>query len=277
MQSTLANDSIALHYQPLVGRGGKPAGFEALMRWHHRQRGSISPEAFIPVFEENGLMLPLSRWALALSCRHAAAWPEPIRVWVNVSLVELRSGELLATVRNALAMAGLAASRLELEFRESTLRGAPEAASRLLPALADLGVGITLDRFSNGSAADALLRRYPIGRVKIDGGLVGGLETTPAAASILRMLIELAHSQHCEVAAAGIETEAQRAFLVDLGCDLFQGFLIGRPAPIDDYAHIVGQVRRSDAGNDSDLAIEHIAGLAATTADRRRSRAHPRS
>ena len=274
MLSTLANDSIALHYQPLVGRQGELLGFEALMRWHHRQRGAISPEAFIPLFEENGLMLPLSRWAMSVSCQHAAGWPRDLRVWINVSAAELREGLLVSTVRHTLEDTGLAPERLQLEFREATLRDNAEVAARTLRELADLGVSLALDRFANGPTAAAALRRYPIDKVKIDGSLVAGTGVSVAAESVLHMLIDLAHSHHCEAAAAGVETEAQRAFLSEQGCDIFQGYLIGHPAPIDAFAHLVGGVRRSLEASASDMSVESLSGLVATGTGRGGRRAY---
>ena len=263
MFSTLANDSIALHYQPLVGRQAELLGFEALMRWHHRQRGAISPEAFIPLFEENGLMLPLSRWAMDVSCQHAAGWPSNIRIWINVSATELREGLLPSTVRHALENTRLAPERLQLEFREPMLRENAEIAGRVLRELADLGVSLALDRFASGPTAAAALRRYPIDKVKIDGALVAGIGVSPAAESVVHMLIDLAHSHHCDAAAAGVETEVQRAFLAEQGCDLFQGFLIGHPAPIDAFAHLVGGTRRAMSGNGENVSVESLPGLAA--------------
>lgn len=277
MHSTLANDSIALHYQPLVGRQEELLGFEALMRWHHRQRGAISPEAFIPLFEENGLMLPLSRWAMDVSCQHAAGWPSNIRIWINVSATELREGMLPNTVRRALESTRLAPERLQLEFREPILRDNAEIAARVLRELAEMGVSLALDRFASGPAAAAALRRYPIDKVKIDGALVAGIGVSPATESVVHMLIDLAHSHHCDAAAAGVETEAQREFLAEQGCDLFQGFLIGHPAPIDAFGHLVGNTRHVMSGNGESVSVESLPGLVAGGTGRGARRAYQRS
>lgn len=232
MFETLAHDQIVLHYQPLASRTGTVAGFEALMRWHHQGRGPVSPEAFIPVFESNGLIVPLSRWALGQACRDAAAWPLLLTVSLNLSAVQFEDEDLPALVRNALAETGLKARQLEIEIKEATLARNPARAAAMLKELARLDVGLALDDFTAGPGATGIVGELPFSKIKIDPVLVGAIGTSLTADSVVHMIIGLAHSRGLIVAAKGVETETQRDFLIRERCDLLQGFLIGSPAPV---------------------------------------------
>lgn len=240
MIATPADDSIELHYQPLVDCTGTTVGLKALMRWHHQQRGGISPEAFIPIFENSGLILPLSSWALSRACGDAAYWTEPLIVAVNLSAVQFQQQDLPGLVDGVLASSGLAPGRLELEMTESALLADPAGTRATLRALSALGVRIALDQFGTGSSAPSYLVDYPLSKLKIDTSFVAGIETSASARWIVHTLIELGHSLGLAVAAEGVETPQQRAYLTAQSCDLMQGFLFGRPAAIDSFAALTG-------------------------------------
>jgi EAL domain-containing protein (putative c-di-GMP-specific phosphodiesterase class I) len=240
MLTTFADDSIVLQYQPLASCHGEVAGFEALMRWHHRQRGSISPEAFIPVFESSGLMVPLSRWALRRACLDAVEWEHPLSVSVNVSAVQLRDDDLPGLVRAVLAETGLPAARLELELSETALLADPDRAGDVLHRLAGLGIVVVLDDFGVAGTSPASVRDFPFAKIKIDGALIGAMDQSPRARSVVKMIIELTHSLDRIVVAEGVETATQLAYLEAEGCDMVQGFLFGHPAPIAEFERLTG-------------------------------------
>lgn len=240
MISTPADDAVTLHYQPWLDSDGEVVGLEALMRWHHQQRGAISPEAFIPVFEKSGLILPLSRWALQQACSDAAAWTEPLTVAVNLSPLQFTDQNLPELVASVLASTGLPAERLELEMTEAALLADAEGAHVTLTALNALGVKIALDDFGTGASAPSYLRDYPFSKLKIDPSFVAEIERSASARWIVHTLIELGHSLDLVVAAEGVETPGQQAYLIEQGCDLVQGFLLGRPAPIEAFTALTG-------------------------------------
>ncbi len=240
MFSTLAHDSIALHYQPLAECGGGVVGFEALMRWHHQRRGAISPEAFIPIFENSGLMLPLSRWALNQACLEAASWAEPLIVSANLSAVQFEQEDLPDLVREALERSGLSPERLELEVTGAAMQADPGKSLRALQALRELGIGLALDDFGTERSTPEHARDFPFSKIKIDGSFVAGIESSASARAVIHMVIELGHSRHLTVAAKGVETHSQFGYLQDQGCDLIQGFLIGRPAPASEFGVLTG-------------------------------------
>lgn len=236
MISTSADDTIALHYQPIVQNGGRVVGLEALMRWHHRQRSAVSPEAFVPIFEKSDLILPLSRWALTRACADAAEWDRPLTVAVNLSPIQFLEDDVPDLVHAALSETGLAARRLELEVTEAALLADPAGTRTALVALDAEGVAITLDNFGTGSASASCLDGFPFSKIKIDTGFVAGIETSASARRIIHMIIELGHSLNLVVAAQGVETASQLNYLADHGCDLLQGFFLGRPSALADIA-----------------------------------------
>lgn len=242
MFSTTKDDSIALHYQPLTECHGEVVGFEALMRWHHQGRGQISPEAFIPIFEKCGVIIPLSRWALTQACFDAASWTRPLGVAVNVSPMQFRLDDLPALVRTVLVSTGLDPTRLELEMTEEALVADPDNALNALIGLRDLGIGIALDDFGTRRSSPAHLKDYPFTKIKIDRSFVLNIETSVAARSVVSMVIDLGHSLTLLVAAEGVESAAQLAYLRERGCDLVQGYFTGRPAPIETFASLTGSI-----------------------------------
>ena len=237
LRRALAEGQLLLFYQPQVeAASGKLCGVEALVRWRHPERGLVPPDAFIPVAEETGLILPLGEWVLNEACRQLAAWKARgvvgVHMAVNISVQQLRSPDLLEQVRTALERHGLAAGELELEVTESAAMDDPERAIALLQALRALGVKLAIDDFGTGYSSLAYLKRLPIQILKLDRSFVSDIESDEDDAAICAATIALAHTLGLKVVAEGVETEAQRAFLADRHrCDLLQGYLFSKPVP----------------------------------------------
>jgi predicted signal transduction protein with EAL and GGDEF domain len=241
LEAALTNNELTLHFQPQALADGTIIGFEALARWQHPTRGFIPPSEFIPVAEESGLIIELGEWVLREACREAARWPQPLRIAVNVSAIQFRRGQLQQTVHSVLLDAGLAAGRLELEITEGVLIENVSRAAAVLRNLKALGVQIALDDFGTGYSSLAYLQSFPLDRLKIDRSFVARLGRHDDSSAIVRGVIGLARGLKMPVLAEGVETEEQRRVLQQEGCDEVQGYLIGRPAPIQGYAEIVGR------------------------------------
>lgn len=239
MISTMSDDSMTLHYQPLTDVQGKVVSFESLMRWHHQRRGPISPEAFIPIFENSRLIVPLSRWALRQACLDAVRWKRPLQVSVNLSPFQFIEDDLPELVATVLNETGLAPERLELEITETALAADSARALTALSKLTAQGVRIALDD-AGSLFLPVLLQNYPFSKIKIARDVVSNIEASPSARSIVHMIMLVARSLHVVIAAKGVETGEQLAYLREQGCDLIQGYLVGRPAPIEAFAAVTG-------------------------------------
>ena len=234
-------NELSLVYQPQINfRTGKVLGFEALMRWHHPQLGSISPASFIPIAEETGLITTLGAWALERACGDLVAWDRsgmgPLRMAVNVSPRQLQHDDLVGQVERVLAETGLAASRLELEFTETALLLEDDAIAATIHRLRDLGVGLALDDFGTGYSSLSHLRQYPIQRLKMDRSFVRGIAGNRGDAAVARAIIGLARELRLAVVAEGVETAEQLALVGSFGCEEAQGFYLGHPMPAHDVA-----------------------------------------
>lgn len=234
----LQERQFLLHYQPMVDRHGRITGVEALMRWQHPERGLVAPVEFIPVAEETGLILPLGQWALETVCELLAGWAERpetagLSVAVNVSVRQFRHPDFVDTVMAAIRRTGVKPHRLKLELTESLLADRMEITIAKMGTLKALGVTLSLDDFGMGYSSLSALKRLPLDQLKIDKSFVADLLTDPNDAAISRAIITLAQSLSLEVVAEGVETQAQRNFLMDQGCDQFQGYLFSKPLPID--------------------------------------------
>ncbi|HEX5372052.1 MAG TPA: EAL domain-containing protein [Aquabacterium sp.] len=228
----LASEQFTIYYQPQWHLGEQAVvGFEALVRWHHAERGLIGPAEFIPVAEETGQIVPLGTWVLRQACREAAAWPAHLRVSVNLSAVQFRSSAVVEVVMQALADSGLAPERLELEITESALIEDYEGAQATLMALRSRGVRVALDDFGTGYSSLAYLRHFQMDKLKIDGLFVRSLDSDTEAQAVVTAIISLARALHLETTAEGVETRAQKLMLRALGCDDIQGYLVSRPMP----------------------------------------------
>ena len=236
---------LELQYQPQINlRSGEISGVEALLRWTHVELGSISPARFIPVAEACGLIVPIGAWVLATACKQIRAWQDagtPIRVAVNLSAHQFRQHDLTQSIRDALAQSGASPALLELELTESAVMEEPEPAARLLRELAKLGVTIAIDDFGTGYSSLAYLKVFSLHKLKIDRSFVEDLAHDPDDAAIVRGLIGLAHSLGLTVIAEGVENEDQRAMLLRLGCDEFQGWLFSKALPADACGRLLAE------------------------------------
>jgi EAL domain-containing protein (putative c-di-GMP-specific phosphodiesterase class I) len=217
-------------------------GFEALIRWNHPERGSISPADFIPLAEETGLIIPIGEWVIRHACSLAAAWPDELSVAVNISPRQFSCPVLVQTIVLALAASGLPASRLELEITESIFIGNVERTLGTLHTLRGLGVRIALDDFGTGYSSLSYLRSFPFDKLKIDQSFVRDLGNDASAHAIIRAITTLAAALGIETLAEGVELEATMDALRREGCDLIQGYLISRPVPANAVAKLVQQM-----------------------------------
>jgi diguanylate cyclase (GGDEF)-like protein len=224
---------FVLHYQLQVrASDGLPTGCEALIRWQHPTRGLLEPDHFIPVAEAQRLIVPIGHWVLREAAFAARRWRdagEPLPVSINLSALQLRDPGFVAGVTAVLAEAGIPGSALEVEITERMLMEDLDAVRATLAELKMLGVRIAIDDFGTGYSSLSHLNQLPIDRIKIDRSFVHGLPAHAGNAAIARAIVTLAASLQREVIAEGVETEAQRAFLVGLGCQQLQGLLFGAP------------------------------------------------
>jgi EAL domain-containing protein (putative c-di-GMP-specific phosphodiesterase class I) len=210
---------------------------EALIRWAHPELGLLSPDAFIPIAEETGLIVPIGAWVLREACNQARSWKKrglpSIEVAVNVSGRQLAQSDIASTVSAALGIGTLEPVRICLEVTESLLMTDPDEAAEVLYELRKAGVTLAIDDFGTGYSSLAYLKWFPVDKVKIDRSFVSGVATVRADSAIVETVIDLAHALEFEVVAEGVETVSQYARLVDLGCDRAQGFLFARPQPAE--------------------------------------------
>jgi diguanylate cyclase (GGDEF)-like protein/PAS domain S-box-containing protein len=247
LQAGMRHGELSLHYQPQKRIGGEITGFEALVRWRHPTRGMVPPGTFVPLAEESGLILPMGEWILREACREAASWPRPLHIAVNLSPIQFRHGDLPRLVHAVLLDTGLAANRLELEITEGVLIDDFSRALSILRRLKALGVGIAMDDFGTGYSSLSNLQSFPFDKIKIDQSFILNLESNPQSAAIVRAVLGLGRGLNLPVIAEGVETEAQLAFLAAEGCKDVQGYLIGRPNEIAEYAGPVGRKPEVDA------------------------------
>ena len=236
VRKSLDREDFRLNYQPQWDISGRRlVGWEALLRWSHPQWGALSPATFIAVAEDSGLIGPLGDWVLLHACRQAASWQQAgeslasCRLSVNLSCRQFSNGRLEERIAQILEQSGLSPHRLELEITETVLMDDPQRASSLLRRLKQWGIRIAIDDFGTGYSSLGYLRSFPIDRIKIDRSFVGASFSDPSGAAIVTAIISMARSLGITTIAEGVETEEQRLFLQDLGCDEFQGFLMGEP------------------------------------------------
>jgi diguanylate cyclase (GGDEF)-like protein/PAS domain S-box-containing protein len=241
LRSAVDSDQLFLHYQPQMRIGGEIIGFEALARWQHPSRGNVPPGTFIPLAEESGLIIPLGERVLREACREAASWPKPLQIAVNFSPVQFRHSDIVSLVHSVLLETGLPASRLEIEITESVLIDDFSRAVSILRRLKSLGVRIAMDDFGTGYSSLSYLQSFPFDKIKIDRSFIFNLEPELQSASIVRTIIGLARGLGVPVLAEGVETKQQLAFLSREACDEVQGYLVGRPCPIANYAEWIGR------------------------------------
>ncbi len=232
MRQAVKDNAFELHYQPLVElQTGDITGFEALLRWHHPDRGTVAPNEFIPVAEETGLIVPLGVWVLKQACQDAITWPQRFKVAVNLSPVQFRAGGLHSAVTAALESSGLDSTRLELEITESALLDKSDATMTTLHRLRKLGTTITIDDFGTGYSSLNYLRSFPFDKIKIDRSFISDLGAKLQNIEIIRAILTLGKGLCMRVLAEGIETQEQLALLIALGCSEGQGYYFGKAQP----------------------------------------------
>jgi diguanylate cyclase (GGDEF)-like protein/PAS domain S-box-containing protein len=232
LRDAIQNDGLRPYYQPLIDLStGRITGLEALVRWPHPERGMISPAEFIPVAEDTGLINALGGLMLHRACMDAAEWPDDVRVAVNLSPLQFRTGNLLALVSDALRQSGLPARRLELEITETLVLEKSSQVLATLHALRALGVRISMDDFGTGYSSLSYLRNFPFDKIKIDQSFVRDLGSNRDAQAIVRSIISLGTGLGVTITAEGVETEAELSCLRTEGCHEGQGFLFSRARP----------------------------------------------
>ncbi len=243
LRAALVDGEFELFYQPLLDLASNAiCGFEALIRWRHPTRGLVGPAEFIPVAEELGLIVPMGEWVLRQACTEAAAWPAGIKVAVNLSPIQFKSGQLVPTVIDALHRSGLPAFRLELEITESVLLQDNKATLATLHGLRGLGVRIAMDDFGTGYSSLSYLRSFPFDKIKIDQSFVRDLGAKPDSIAIVRAVAGLGASLGMMTTAEGVETHAQLVQLRSESCTEVQGYLLSRPCPASE---VTGLLQRS--------------------------------
>ena len=238
LRKAISNDELMLAYQPIVNlEAYEICGFEALLRWNHPEKGLIAPGDFIPLAEETGLIASLGRWVLQHACTEAAKWPDYIRVAVNLSPVQFRSGNLAQQVIAALDASGLSPNRLELEITESVLLQDNDATLTTLHQLRSMGIRIALDDFGTGYSSLSYLRRFPFDKIKVDQLFVRDLPDEGDAAVIVESIVRLGASLRMITTAEGVETEEQLVRLRAAGCTQAQGFFFAKPKPAQELSY----------------------------------------
>jgi diguanylate cyclase (GGDEF)-like protein/PAS domain S-box-containing protein len=244
LRAALQRDEFQPYYQPIRDVvSDRVVAFEALLRWNHPQRGLISPLNFIPLAEETGLIVQLGELVLRRACADAATWPDDIGVAVNLSPVQFKNPNLIASVTGALEASGLAASRLELEITESVLLQNSEATLTTLHELRAMGVRISLDDFGTGYSSLSYLRSFPFDKIKIDRSFVSELATREDSVAIIRAVTGLGRSLGIVTTAEGVENDAQLELLRREGCTQAQGYLFSQPRPASDVAMMLQRPR----------------------------------
>jgi diguanylate cyclase (GGDEF)-like protein/PAS domain S-box-containing protein len=243
LRRAVENNEFRLHYQPIVKTGtGRAAGFEALVRWLHPERGLVPPGEFIPAAEETDLIVPMGEWVLRESCFQIREWQrqfpsdEPLFVSVNLSGKQFTQRDLVAVVERALRDSGLEARCLKLEITETAVMENAEGAAAMLKRLRELGVQLGIDDFGTGYSSLSYLHRFPVNTLKVDRSFVGRMDEANEYREIVRTIVSLAHTLGLEVVAEGVETRSQRAQLEALSCEYSQGFFFARPLPPDKVA-----------------------------------------
>ncbi len=247
LQEAIEAHAFELHYQPLIDRGGRVAGVEALLRWRHPSRGYVSPAQFIALAEETGQIIPISEWVLTRACRDLRQLDRvgqgSLNVAVNLSPLQFHRASFLGNLRETLAVTGLPAPQLSLELTEGILMDDTEGAIEILHALRTMGVGVAIDDFGTGFSSLSYLKNLPIDRIKIDRSFVSEVTNSAEDAAIIQGIISMAHHLGLKVVAEGIEHEQQHRLLLAHGCDLFQGYHFARPMPLEPLIDFLAEHR----------------------------------
>ena len=243
LRKAIANGEFELFYQPLVDmQTERVTGFEALIRWHHPERGMIPPLDFIPVAEETGLIVPIGDWVLRQACAEAATWPSDVKIAVNLSPIQFKSKGLLLSVVSALAASGLSPNRLELEITESVLLQDGDATLAILHELRELGVRISMDDFGTGYSSLSYLRKFPFDKIKIDQSFIVDMSDHNDSLAIVRAVIAMGSGLGIATTAEGVETVEQFKQLKLEGCTEVQGYLFSPPRPAAEVKGLLASI-----------------------------------
>ncbi len=240
LRKALAEGQFEVFYQPQVdAQTEEVTGCEALLRWRHPERGTVSPADFIPLAEEIGLIVPLGEWVLRQACAEAATWPDHIRVAVNLSPIQFKNRNLVQVVVNALAQSGLAANRLELEITETVLLHDNDATLSTLHHLRNLGIKISMDDFGTGYSSLSYLRSFPFDKIKIDRSFIRDLTDKGDCAAIIKAVAGLGRGLGIVTTAEGVETQAQLDQVRAEGCSEVQGYFFSAPKTADEVRSFI--------------------------------------
>ena len=246
LYKALENDEFWLCYQPQIdAKSGKIVGMEALLRWENPELGNISPYEFIPIVENNGLIVEIGEWVLKTACTQAQAWQDagfpPLRLGVNLSPRQFQKDSFVPMVESVLRATGFSAKHLELELTETLLMQNLDDTMKILNALCDMGITLSVDDFGTGYSSLSYLKRFPLTTLKIDRSFVNGIPNDSDNMAITKAIIAMAHSLKLLVIAEGVEDEQQLAYLCEQGCDEFQGYFFHKPLPVPEFTQVLTQ------------------------------------
>ncbi len=244
----MAHNDFVIHYQPVHAvSNGKISGFEALVRWNHPERGLLGPDKFVPIAEENGLIISLGEWIMHRACEDAVRWPAELKLAVNLSPAQFRSSNLIDIVVNTVAETGLSPNRLELEITETVLLQKNAGNIAALHQLKSLGASIVLDDFGTGYSSLSYLRMFPFDKVKIDKSFVSEMTDRADCAAIVCAITGLGRSLRIHTTAEGVETKEQFELLRAAGCTHVQGYLFAAPRPVGELVFDTGRHQEGSA------------------------------
>ncbi|MEG1055055.1 MAG: bifunctional diguanylate cyclase/phosphodiesterase, partial [Janthinobacterium sp.] len=249
LRHAIERDELVLHYQPRIDATSKRLnGVESLLRWQHPQRGLIAPDSFIPAAEESGLIVPIGAWVIREACRQHVAWREAgagdIAVSINLSAIQLKSGGLVATLREVLREFPVTPGQIEFELTESILMDNVDDTIATLHAIKELGFALSIDDFGTGYSSLNYLCRFPLDKLKIDMSFVQDIHGSPQNLAVTKAIIGLGHTLGLTVTAEGVESAADADVLRHAGCDELQGYFFARPMP---QAHFMAWLAHSAA------------------------------
>jgi diguanylate cyclase len=260
LRLAISRGELRLSYQPQQeAKTGSVVGFEALLRWNHPKRGEISPAVFIPIAEETGAILQIGDWVLRTACREAASWPQPLKIAINVSAVQLHNAGFVQELHEVLIETGLPPRRLEIEITETALIRDFNRTLAMLRQIKALGIAIAMDDFGTGYSSLSNLRAFPFDRIKIDRSFIKSVNSNGQAATIVRAVLGIGRGLGLPVLAEGVETGDELQFLQDEMCDEVQGYLLGRPAAIGSFRHFTHDDVVLEASDDLVLPSAKIA------------------
>lgn len=240
LKQALKREEFLLYYQPQIDmQSGKIVAMEALLRWKHPERGLVPPDAFIPIAEECGAIVAIGEWVIRAACIQNMAWQQAglssVPVAVNLSAVQFRKKDLVATIRRILEETGLPPSLLELEMTERIIMADADSTVETLLAIKEMGLLLSIDDFGTGYSSLSYLKRFQVDKLKIDQSFVQDIESSRDNAAIVKTIIAMGHNLRLKVIAEGVETSEQMAFLKEHGCDEAQGYLFSRPLPAIEF------------------------------------------